>query len=95
MPSTVSCCVENSGSISRIEKVASGLRTASMLAIWLAETHADSVEVPVGQRVPEGSGSKFVLETAVAVSVPRVGEVRVTALPFRLTTPVKSSIRSS
>src|SRR6266568_2328036 len=69
-----------------MEKVPSELRTASILATWLAETQAASVEVPVGQRGLEASGlwSKFVFAVAVAVRVPRVGEVMVTVLELRV-----------
>src|SRR5207249_8294942 len=96
-PSTMSCWDGRSGSISWIERVPSELRTASTLATCLADTQADSDDVPAGQRGLVGSGlaSKFVLEVAVAVKVPRLGEVMVTVLALRLTMPVKSSSRSS
>src|SRR5438270_11988258 len=90
VPSTRSCCDESKGSISWTEKVPPESRITSMLATWPEETQADNVVVGLGQRVPEGSGSKCVGETAEAVRVPRVGGVRVTALPFRQTTAAES-----
>src|SRR5438094_3314254 len=94
-PSTMSCWDGRSGSISWIERVPSELRTASTLATCLADTQADSDDVPAGQRGLVGSGlaSKFVLEVAVAVKVPRLGEVMVTVLALRLTMPVKSLLQ--
>src|SRR6266446_250772 len=95
VPSTKSCCAESNGSISWIEKVPLESRMTSTLATWPTLTHADSVVVPLGQRIPEGSWSRFVLDADVAVRVPRVGEVMVTALPLIATTPEKSSISAN
>src|SRR2546430_4180557 len=95
MPSTKSCCAESSGSISRLGRVPSASRMASMLATWLALTQVEYVVDPLGLSVPAGSWSRLVLDVDVAVRVPRVGEVMVTELPLIATTPEKSSIRSS
>ena len=54
--------------------------------------------VGFAHRVPDGSAFKMVLAVAVAVREPRVvavAEVMVTAELLMLTTPVKSSMRSS
>src|SRR5437899_11604069 len=75
-----------------MDSVPSELRIASRLATWLATIQA---EEGVRQSVPDGSGSKTVLEVVEAVRVPRVGEVRVTVWLLTLTTPTKSSMRSS
>jgi len=95
VPSTKSCCADSNGSISWIEKVPLALRITSKLATWLALTHADSVVVGLGQRAMEGSWSKLVLDVAVAVRVPRSGEVMVTELPLSATRPEKSSTSAS
>src|SRR5579883_822788 len=79
--------------------VPSALRMASMLAIWLLETQLATLPAAgVAQSAPEGSGSRFIVEEVAAViaALPvAVGGVTVTLCPEMLTTPVKSSIRSS
>src|SRR4029077_15457035 len=75
-----------------MDRVPSDLRIASILATCLATIQA---EEGVVQSELDGSVSKTVFEVVEAVRVPRVGEVRVTFWPLTLTTPTKSSMRSS
>lgn len=83
------------GSNSWREEVPSLFKTASMLATWFRATQEKAKVVQVGL---EGSGfwSKLVVLVELASKVPRVADFTVTALPLMaVTTPVKSSIRSS
>jgi len=58
VPSTVSTVgLAKRGSISRMVKVPSELRIASMLAAWPLETQLVNAVVPEGQSVLVGSGS--------------------------------------
>src|SRR3989442_2342320 len=75
-----------------MDSVPSELRIASRLATWLATIQA---EEGVRQSVPDGSGSKTVLEVVEAGRAPRVGEERETLWLLTLTSPTKSSMRSS
>src|SRR5713101_9646223 len=95
VPSTRSAGEARRGSNSRREEVPSLFNTASTLATWFTATQEKAKVVQVGL---EGSGfwSKLVVLVEVASRVPRVADFTVTALPLMaVTTPVKSSIRSS